>query len=587
MLRGEPGIGKTLLWQIAVEDATAHGTKVLVHRAAEAEAALAFTGLADLVGPVLDQVDGALPAPRRRALRVALLLDEPGDEPPAPQAIGLALLDVLTALCAEGDVLVAIDDLQWLDSSTARVLPLALRRMAGERLKVLATVRQAPGVRAPFEPAALFGAERADEVRPSALGMSELHRLLHHRLGADLTRPQLARVHELSGGNPLFALELGREIAETGGLHVPGSLRDALDARLDRVSDRTTTVLLAAAALARPTVQAVAHEAEAQAALDQAVAAGVVVLDGDAIRFTHPLLASRCYERASPWTRRATHRTLAAGADDAEERARHLALASEGPDEAVAVQLDAAVTHAAARGATAAAAELAELSVALTPGDTIGRRMAAAHFHHLAGDFTRANALYAELGDELPPGLARADVLYLRATIGREGMRERARLCELALRDAHDDDARCAVIHGFQAVNRWILEDVPTALVEARAGLVRAERAGDPRTTAIALARLGLMETWAMEMTPGLLERGVEIEAQLPDPLLFSESPTYFLAVRLHEIGELDRARPMFERFDAGAAERGDEHSRMWCALQLTETEGSAGNLRLALRACG
>ena len=172
VLRGEPGIGKTLLWQTAVEDATAHGTRVLVHRAAEAEAALAFTGLADLVGSALDHVGAALPAPRRRALRVALLLDEPGDEPPAPQAIGLALLDVLTALCAEGNVLVAIDDLQWLDSSTARVLPLALRRMAGEPLKALATVRQAPDVRAPFDLAMLFGAEREDEMRLSALGMS-------------------------------------------------------------------------------------------------------------------------------------------------------------------------------------------------------------------------------------------------------------------------------------------------------------------------------------------------------------------------------------------------------------------------------
>src|SRR4051794_16872683 len=289
VLRGEPGIGKTLLWQIAVDDATAQGVNVLVHRAAEAEAALAFTALADLVGPVLDLVDEALPAPRRRALRVALLLDEPGAEPPAPQAIGLALLDVLTALCAERDVLVAIDDLQWLDSSTARVLPLALRRMTGERLKVLATVRQAPGVRAPFEPAMLFGAERGDEMRLSALGLSELHRLLHDRLGIDLTRPQLGRVHELSGGNPLFALELGREIAESGGLHVPESLRDALDARLERLSDRATAALLAAAALARPTVQAVAHAVDAQAALDEAVASGVVVLDGDTIRFTHPL----------------------------------------------------------------------------------------------------------------------------------------------------------------------------------------------------------------------------------------------------------------------------------------------------------
>ena len=213
--------------------------------------------------------------------------------------------------------------------------------------------------------------------------------------------------------------------------------------------------------------------------------------------------------------------------------------------------------------------------------------MAAAHFHHLAGDFTRANALYAELGDELPPGLARADALYLRATIGREGMPERARLCEQALRDAHDDDARCAEIHGFQAVNRWILEDVPTALVEARAGLVRAERAGDPRTTAIAIARLGLMETWAMEMTPGLLERGVEIEEQLPDPLLFSESPTYFLAVRLHEIGELDRARPMFERFDAGAAERGDEHSRHVVCAAADRDRGRGGQPAPGAAACG
>src|SRR5919107_3687402 len=96
VLRGEPGIGKTVLWQTAVEQAAALGRRVLVHRAVEAEAALAFTGLADLVGPVLDEVVDGLPAPRRRALRVALLLEEPGEAPPQPQAIGLALLDVLT-----------------------------------------------------------------------------------------------------------------------------------------------------------------------------------------------------------------------------------------------------------------------------------------------------------------------------------------------------------------------------------------------------------------------------------------------------------------------------------------------------------
>ena len=224
------------------------------------------------------------------------------------------------------------------------MLPLALRRLAGERLKVLATVREAPGVRAPFELAALFGEERAEEIRLSALDISALHRLLARSARSWSCRGRSSmRMHELSGGNPLFALELGREMAQSGGLHVPASLREALDARLDRLPDRTTTVLLAAAALARPTVHAVAHGPRRRPRWSDAVAAGVVVLDGEVVRFTHPLLASRCYERASPWTRRAMHRALAAQVDDVEQRARHLALAAEGPDEAVAVQLDAAV----------------------------------------------------------------------------------------------------------------------------------------------------------------------------------------------------------------------------------------------------
>src|SRR3954469_24930068 len=66
VLRGEPGIGKTLRWQIAGGDAPAQGVEGPGRPAAEAEAALAFPALADLVGPVLDHVDEALPAPRRR-----------------------------------------------------------------------------------------------------------------------------------------------------------------------------------------------------------------------------------------------------------------------------------------------------------------------------------------------------------------------------------------------------------------------------------------------------------------------------------------------------------------------------------------
>jgi tetratricopeptide (TPR) repeat protein len=579
VLRGDPGIGKTILWQFGVDEATARGSRVLVHRAVEAEAGLAFTGIADLVGPVLAEVEDQLAPPRLRALRVALLLEDPGAEPPQPEAIGLAVLDVLTLLSADARVVVAIDDLQWLDSSSSSVLPLALRRLRGKLVSLLVSIRDASGVRPPFEPAALLGEDGVVEVRVPALGLSEMHRLLSDGAGVDLPRPDLVRIHEASGGNPLFALELAR----SGEGRLPANLREALDERLDRLPQPTADVLLEAAALARPTIAAIAEDTAKREALGHALDARVIELDGEAVRFTHPLLAARCYERATPWQRRDVHGALARKVSDVEQHARHLALASDGTDETVAAELDSAVANAAARGATAAAAELADLAVRLTPGDAVGRRSAAAHFHHLAGDFGRATELYAQLAEELPPGVERADALYLRALVGRERLPERARLCEQALQEAESDDARCADIHGFLAITRWLLGDVPAALAEARVGRERAERTGDPRTLAVALGRVGLMELWALEITPGLLERGAALEAALPEPLLFVESPAFILATALTQLDELDRSREMFDAFLATAVARGDEHTRQWTVLQLIHLEWAAGRLHLAL----
>jgi predicted ATPase len=263
-------------------------------------------------------------------------------------------------------VVVAVDDIQWLDSSTAGVLPLALRRLDGAPVGMLATRRVAPGVRAPFELARIFG--RLEEVSLDPLGLAELHRMLSDRLGLELSRPELIRVLEASGGNPFFALEIGRELVRTPGtIRVPASLRDALGARLARLPAQTTDVLLAAAASARPTVALTLSACDAPPeavldALDGAAREGVVALDDERVRFTHPLLASLCHELAPPWKRRAVHTRLAAVVEDREEQARHLALAADGADVAVAAELDAAAQHAAARGATAAAAELAELA---------------------------------------------------------------------------------------------------------------------------------------------------------------------------------------------------------------------------------
>src|SRR3954447_9342546 len=133
VLRGDPGIGKTVLWQRGVDEAIARGSRVFVHRAVEAEAGLAFTGISDLVGPVLAEVEDDLAPPRLRALRIALLLEDPDGAPPQPEAIGLAVLDVLTLLSADARVVVAIDDLQWLDSPSSSGLPPPLPRRRGAR----------------------------------------------------------------------------------------------------------------------------------------------------------------------------------------------------------------------------------------------------------------------------------------------------------------------------------------------------------------------------------------------------------------------------------------------------------------------
>ena len=145
VLSGEAGIGKTILWEARRrgKPRTRFG-RVLLHRSVEAEALLSFAGLSDLLAPVFQEVAPSLAPLRRRALEVALLLAEPGNEAPDPRAIGLALLDVLQMLAEQRPVVIALDDLQWLDPSSAGVLQIALRRLRDERVGLLATVRTAP-----------------------------------------------------------------------------------------------------------------------------------------------------------------------------------------------------------------------------------------------------------------------------------------------------------------------------------------------------------------------------------------------------------------------------------------------------------
>jgi DNA-binding CsgD family transcriptional regulator len=597
VLSGEPGIGKTVLWETGVAEARTRFDSVLTCRGVEAEASLSFTGLSELLGDVLEQVGPSLAPPRRRALEVALLLVDPGDKAPDPHAIGLAVLDVLRTLAESGPVLVALDDLQWLDPASAAVLQIAFRRLRQEPLGLLGTLRLGPDVTSPFELERSFPDGQLEPLVVGPLSLAASHRLLADRLGLELTRPELGRMQEATAGNPFFALELGRELVRTNTrpspgqpLRVPENLHELLGGRLARLPGETLDVLLLVAALGRPTVELVAaaygDRERVLEALETAADELVVELDEANVRFTHPLLGSICYERAPVWKRRAVHTALAAAVSDVEEQARHMALAVAGPDPVAASYLDTASEHAAARGALGAAAELSELAAGLTPDDPARdrkRRFRAASLHRSAGDVEQAVAMLERLVTEAAPGLERSDVLFelaLAQTGGVELQRER---CDAALAEAEGDDVRGARILALRCGNHLLAADAVAALADGHAAVERAERAGDPTVLAQAIAYAGQAETYQGEAGTGLLERGVELESELGLDLEWNFSPSYVLGRRLMRLGETDRARVILLDLETKAAARGEEVTRAMVLWALTALEWLAGRWRLAL----
>jgi DNA-binding CsgD family transcriptional regulator/tetratricopeptide (TPR) repeat protein len=420
VLRGEAGVGKTSLLDLAVERAS--GFRVARATGAESEMELAFAGVQQLCAPILDRLDH-LPRPQRNALRLAFALSE--GAPPDRFLVALAVLSLLSDVAEERPLVCLVDDVQWLDRASAQALAFVARRLLAESIALVFAVRE------PSEERELQG---LPELTIDGLGNGDARALLGSVIRGPLDERVRDRIMAEAHGNPLALLELPRTLtpaelaggfAPPGALPLSGRIEDSFRRRLAALPANTQRLLLLAAAepVGDPLLlwRAADRVGIGVEAVDAAETAGLCEF-GVQVRFRHPLVRSAVYWAASPEDRRVMHSALAeaTGPDvDPDRRAWHRAQAAAGPDEDVAAELERSASRAQARAGLAAAAAFLEQAAALTPGPArrAGRALAAAQAKHRAGAPDAALGLLAVAQGGPLDELQRARVDLLRGQI--------------------------------------------------------------------------------------------------------------------------------------------------------------------------
>jgi DNA-binding CsgD family transcriptional regulator len=399
VVRGEPGIGKTVVLDYAVRRASASDLRVVRAAGVESELELAYAALHQLCVPLLGPRLEQLPRPQRDALAVAFGLRE--GPPPDRFLVGLAVLSLLAAEAEDQPLACVVDDAQWLDRSSVQCLVFAARRLLAEPIALIFAVRGPGG---DPELAGLPG------LTLSGLGSADAGTLLASAVGGRLDAEVRDRIVAETRGNPLALLQLPRGLGPAqlaGGFWLPdlrplsSRIEDSFHRQYQSLPRETQRLLLTAAADPTGAMTLLWRAGELQGipadAAVPAQAAGLVEL-GARVHFAHPLVRSAVYQEASAADRREAHRVLAEATDheaDPDRRAWHRAHAAVGPDAEVADVLERSAGRAQARGGLAAAAAFLERAAMLTPdlSQRGERTLAAAQAKVQAGAFDEAGRL--------------------------------------------------------------------------------------------------------------------------------------------------------------------------------------------------
>jgi DNA-binding CsgD family transcriptional regulator len=601
LIEGEAGIGKTTLWSAGIDYARQRGWQVLTCRPVQAEAALSFSALGDLLELVADDLFSGLPGPQRHALDVALLRAEPGPEPPDQRAVAVAFLGVIRALAQTAPVIVGVDDLPWLDRASAAVLEYAHRRLTTQRAGLLATVATGYTPGPAVSARDWFPDGRLQVLTTGPLSVSALDAVLRAKGGPPDAWPEVVEVHEASGGNPYFALELaaalgahGRRRGTRQPLPVPGSLRPLVQRRLAALSPAGREVALVAAAAPAPTVGVVLAACgdghAARDGLDSAEEAGVLSIDDDRVRFAHPLLRSVHYSSATGRQRRRAHQRLAEVTGVTEGQVRHLALAADGPDEQLAARLTVAAQVACLRGAAVAGAELADLALRLTPegqeAARVQRLVDAGRLHLAAFDPDGARELLEQAIALSEPGPLRATALHhLARVVGyTEGLSACLPLLQRALAEAGEGTALSAEVHrdmGFAlGVSTQNFTEAPVE--QFLAAFETASRLGDEGLVSQVLAFQAIAEFVTGHGVRRDLTARALATRQQAGRVPMELRPRVMVSHVLRCSDDLAGARELLTSEYAEAIEQGAETDLPFLILHLAELETWAGNYGLA-----